>query len=914
MGFENVALVAFNRGLVSRLAIARTDVKRVALSSDQMVNWAPRVLGSMMLRPGLAHLGTIPSAPRYIPFIFATLDKALCEFTSSGMRIWIDDALMSRVSISGAISNGNFTTDLTDWTDQDEAGATSVWVTGGYMGLTGSGSAAAIRTQTVNIPAPDIVKEHGLRIVIERGSVTLRVGTTSGGDELIAETDLDSGVHSLAVTPNAAVIYVRFLSRLKRQVLVDSCNFEASGVVSITSPYATADLGKLRHDQSASVVFLACYGYQQRVIERRDTRSWSLVRYRTEDGPLRLENTGTVTITPSAQTGNITLTASSDLFRSNNAPGTNNDGSIFRISSNGQNVTTSIAAQNTFTNAITVEGVDNQRIFTVTIDEDAAGAATFTLQRSLVSDTGPWTDVQQWTADVTTPFDDGLDNQLAYYRLGVKTGDYVNGTHAVTLAYTVGSIDGYVRITAYTSTTVVSAEVLIDLGGTAATDDWAEGEWSDRRGWPSAVALYEGRLWWTGKQGVFGSISDSFYSFDEFYEGDAGPINRDVGSGPLDEMNWMLPLSRLVIGAQGAEYSCKSSSLDEPLTPSNFQVKADSTQGSGSVSAHKIDDQGVFVQRGGTRVFNLTKARDNVDYGAEDMTVLVPEVCDPGVSRLAVQRQPDTRIHCVLSDGTVAVAVFDRAENVMCWWKVETRSGDLVEDAVVLPGANATGEDFVYYAVKRTVNGATVRHLEKWALESECRGSTSNKQADAHVTFTNAPASSTITGLTHLVGESVVVWADGKCLRTSAGAIATFVVSAAGEITVTNDGSAYSATTGVVGLAYRARWRSTKLAYAEQMGSALSQRKKFDHLGVILADTHFQGLRYGPDFDNMQELPLVEDGAALAQDTVHSAYDKDQFEFPGEWGPDSRLCLEANAPRCCNILAATLPIEERLKR
>jgi hypothetical protein len=90
-----------------------------------------------------------------------------------------------------------------------------------------------------------------------------------------------------------------------------------------------------------------------------------------------------------------------------------------------------------------------------------------------------------------------------------------------------------VRITAFTSSTIVSAEVLSDLGGTSATDDWAEGEWSDRRGWPSAVALYEGRLWWSAaSRGIWGSISDGFESFDEAVEGDSGPINRDVGSGP----------------------------------------------------------------------------------------------------------------------------------------------------------------------------------------------------------------------------------------------------------------------------------------------------------------------------------------------------------------------------------------------
>jgi hypothetical protein len=225
----------------------------------------------------------------------------------------------------------------------------------------------------------------------------------------------------------------------------------------------------------------------------------------------------------------------------------------------------------------------------------------------------------------------------------------------------------------------------------------------------------------------------------------------------------------------------------------------------------------------------------------------------------------------------------------------------------VLPGDDADGEDAVYYHVNRTINGSTKRFLEKWALESECEGSTSNKQADCFVTYSQS-ASSTITGLSHLEGESVVVWDNGKCLRTSAGAIATFTVSS-GSITVTNAGSSYSATVGVVGLQYTAQWKSSKLAYASGLGSALTQRKKLQHLGVILANAHFQGLKYGPDFDNLSDLPRVKDGTSIAEDTVHSAFDESPFEFEGTWDSDSRLCLQAVAPRPCTVLAAVMPVE-----
>ena len=884
--------------MISPLALARTDLKRTALSAEVMTNWMPRVFGSMMLRPGAEHLGSTRSdaAAIFLPFIFSTDDTALVEITDSNVRVWVDDDLIERGAVSTAVSNGSFGTDLTGWTDADESGGTSAWVTGGYMGLTGNGTAAAIRRQQVTVAAADQGDEHALRIVIQRGPVTLKVGSTSGADDYISETTLMTGTHSLAFTPTGD-FHIELSSRLKRQVLVDSCTIESSGVMAVTAPWLAADLGKIRFDQSGDVLFVACEGYQQRRIERRSTRSWSVVTYQPLDGPFQLTNTGPITITPSGLSGNITLTASAGLFRSTNV------GGLFRITSNGQQVSSDITAENSFTNAIEVTGVDNQRVFTVT--RGGTFTATVTLQRSLDGDSGPWTDVATYTTAATVTFDDGLDNQIAWYRIGVKTGDYTSGTAELSLAYTVGSIDGVVRITEYTSSIQVSAEVFVELGGTDATDDWAEGEWSDRRGWPSSVAFVEGRLAWAGQNGVWLSISDAFDSFDENFEGDAGPISRTVGSGPVDTINWILALQRMILGAEGAEFSCKSTSFDEPLTPTNFNIKPASTQGSAAVEAVKIDKQGVYVQRGGTRVLQVAFDANDYEYGSDDLTKLIPEIGQPSVIRMDVQRQPDTRIHCVRSDGTVAIAVIDKVENVLCWLEYET-DGD-VEDVVILPGANGSSEDRVYYVVNRTINGSTKRYLEKWALESECAGGTSNKQADCFVTYSQS-ASSTITGLSHLEGESVVVWDNGKCLRTSAGAIATFTV-ASGQITVTNAGASYSATVGVVGLAYTAQWKSAKLAYAAGLGTALTQKKKLEHLGVILKDTHHKGLTYGPDFSHLKDLPQMVGGKEVTVDTVHSSFDDEPFEFEGTWDSDSRLCLQAAAPRPCTILAAVVPVE-----
>lgn len=864
-----------NRGIISRLALARVDLERSALAAEEMDNWIPRVLGSMSLRPGWEYLATTRSnaVAKCFAFIFSDEDTARLEFTSGKMRVLVDDALVSRVAVTAAFTNGGFDSNVTGWTDSDEAGATSSWLTGGYLALLGDGTNAAIRDQQVTVNEANT--QHALRIVVARGPVILRVGSTSGGDEYVNETTLGTGTHSITLTPTGN-FYVRLMNRRSFTSLVDSISVESSGTLELDTPWSESDLSKLRMAQSADVIYVACDGYQQRKIERRDGNSWSIVLYEPETGPFRNVNTTPITISPSGLSGDVTLTASSALFKSAHV------GALFRIQSVGQTVTKSITVQNTFSDPIRVSGVDSQRAFGLFISNTFT--ATVTLQYS-VGEPGSWVDVATYTTGQSISYDDGLDNQIIYYRIGVKTGGFTSGQVDVTLSYSSGSITGVARVTAHTDQTHVSAVVLQDFGATTASSDWWEGAWSDYRGHPSAVTLFEGRLWSGGNDKTNGSIVDQYEDFDDEYEGDAGPISRNIGEGPVQTINWMLALNRLIIGtlansapidaiklAGNNVLSGRSSSFDEPLTPTNFNLKSASASG-------------VFVDRSRQRLMALNFDINESDYKPEDLTVAVPELCEAGIRQIAVQYRPDLRIHTRLADGTVVICTLDKAEGVICFSTVSTNG--YVEDISILPGDE---EDRVYYVVNRTINGVTVRYHEKWAKESECRGATLNKQADAFYEY-SGPAVTTITDLGHLEGESVVVWGAGKDLGI-------YTVTGA-QIT----GLPESVTGAILGLSYEARYKSAKQAFAAAMGTPLNQKKKIDSLGLILDRTHAKGVEFGADFDHLDELPDYEDEASVGNDTVHEQYDHEMHPFDGEWTTDARVCLKATAPRPATVLA-----------
>lgn len=900
MGVASVGLLAFNRGRISPLALARTDFKRTAWSAEVMTNWMPRSLGAMTIRSGLEYTGMTRSNEQSltIPFIYSKDDMARLELTSGGMRVWINDALITRPAVTAAVTNGTFSSDLTGWSDQDSGGASSVWATGGYLSLAGTETGAAKRRQQVTVNEPNIV--HALNVIIIRGTALIRVGSSAGADDYVSEANLQTGHHSLAFTPTGGSFWVDIFSYERAATLVDTIDIATSGAMVVPKPWAPSDFPYLRWDQSGDVVFVATSGYRQQRIERRPNNSWSIVDHTVNDGPFRVQNVGPISIAPSGVNGDVTLAASQPLFK------TGHVGALFRLEQTGQTEEIELTGDNQFSDPIRVTGVDGTRVFGVLIS--GSFTATVTLQYS-VGDPGDWIDAPSgsYTEETFISYDDTLDNQVIYYRIGIKSGGYGSGTANATLSYSSGSQSGIARITGFTSSTSVSAAVIESFGNTSATTDWWESYWSPLRGFPSAVALHEGRLWWAGKDRIWGSVSDGFSSHDDTVEGDSAPISRSIGSGPVDNIPWLMSLQRLIMGGEMELRAARSSSLDEPLTVSNFNLKSIATDGSEQVAPVKIGGSAIYAS--GPRMFEVAYDAASYDYGATEISQVVPEIGEPGIVKIIVQHRPEKRVHAIRSDGTAAILVYLKQEDVAAWIDIETDG--FVEDGVVLPG---TVEDSVYYTVRRTIDDSTVRYHEKFALESECRGFPVSCLADSFYRHLSFPTT-TITGLDHLEGQEVVCWGwnTSAPFLNSAGDeigrdMGTFTVSG-GQITDLPD----EVTSAIVGLPYDALYKSSKLAYADDSGVALTRKKHVSQLGLIGRWLHASGLRYGPSLDVLDPLPMVEKARIVDVNEMRLAYDEESMPLPGQWDTDTRLCLKASAPRPATVLAAVIAMETNVK-
>ena len=974
--------------------MARIDQERVKLAAEIQENLFPHTIGKGQVRPGTQFLGNTASnaQARLISFIKSKDETAVLELSNAKLRVWVDDALVTRASVTSTVGNGAMTIASATITVTIATPAVVTWTAHGFSagqavtfkttgalptGITAgtvyyvisaglaadtfrfstTAGGAAVNTSgsqsgthtgdadwittssklgTCTLTGGEMVMyslysggtatadqqvttssantEHALRIVVTSGPVTFMIGTSQGGFDLIEQSTLGKGTHSLAFTPTGASYWIRFTTTAKRKIKIDSCTVEASGVVEFTAPWATSELREIRTDQSADIVYLAHNNWQQRTIERRGDASWSLVVYETEDGPFSTEPTSDVRFSVTAFYGNGTLTSDKNFFTSDHV------GCLFRLFHEGQAVQTQLSSDNQFSDPIKVTGIGADRIFNYTTVGTWVG--TLSHQRSYTGVDEGFNDYTTGTGNIasTTFTDTSGANVDVWYRYGFRGGNYTSGSITISLQMFGGGGYGICRVTGYTSATSVSIEILdtfkggppIFSSGAFSTALWQEGEWSEVNGWPTAVSFFDGRLGWARYDRFWLSESDDYTAFNLETEGDAGSIQRSIATGgAVNQTQWMMPLQRLIFGTDGSEASARASSFDQPLTPTGVTLKDASTQGVAAVSPAKLDGRGVFVQRSGTQVYEILYSLERQDYVSTSLTKFNDEIGLGGLLELAVQRQPQSYIWAVRADGQCPILLYDPQEQVAGWLRyigAPSLAGvAVVESVCVLPD---DGQDAVYLSVKRTINGSTVRFIEKLRKHSEATGGLVAGVADATVlnamadaaTLTAGPVSSVT--LAHLASETGLVgW--GTLVSTGvAGPLTGLSANGSGVIEL---GASY--TNVWVGLKYNWRYKSSKMAYAAQGGTALLQRKRVGPVGLLAADIMYGAIQFGPDFDTMDPLPLTKDGTDVSQTTVYAEWDQPEFPFRGGWTTDSRLCMKGSAPYPATLLGLVVGVE-----
>lgn len=925
MAEGNIHISSFNRGVVSPRAMGRVDVEKLRMVAEEQENLIPDALGNGIFRPGTQYTGETRDNARcrMIEFIRSADDSATIEMTPNHMRVWVNvqpnDRLVTRPIVATVVANSGFNTPGTGWTVEATGGAI-VDFDLNQLRMRCPARGGKVRVwQEVAVAVGDRNKLHALRMQTVLGRTTFRVGTYLHGDDLVRTTMLRTGTHSIAFYPPGN-FWIEYESQTEAARQIDMCVIEQPGTIGIganngmeiVTPYSEADLPNLRWTQSADVVFLACRGHHTMRIERRPNDSWSFCNLDFADGPFTTDRTRQVRMKCEGFTGNQRLVTDAPFFR----PG--HVGALFRLFHTGQETDVLLGRDDTWSEVIRVFGyTDPER--TISFDISGTFTGKIWIQRSFDSEDFGFTDVVGGEAPelpITGPLSGNFhlgdaEGTPMWVRIGIKPtidGDATtnwSGQARVRMWHTGGGGFGIARVLSLDvvapgpppilSETVAHVEIMRPMRRIVYTERWREGQWSGVMGWPTVARLQEGRLWLMNLNHVWGSVSDVYESFDEEKDGDAAPLNRTIGEGAVDEIYWLLGLQRLIAGNASAEVSIRSTSFDEPITVEQYNSKDASTIGSANVDAVKVDQDGFFIARDGHGIYTMAFARAANDYQGIPVDTLVPEIGDPLVVRMAVQRHPETRVWIVRSDGKAAMLTFVPGEEIWRSFVVVSTFPGVIEDVCVLPGDI---EDRVYFIVRRF---DTLRYREVLAPRPFAENPADIRIADSHALWfaaEGAPGQSVIPGFFHLRNHEVVVWADGQ---------------SRGVHTITAEGNlvlSFEARKVMAGLYYKARYKSAKLAYgAGRAGTALNQVKKVEQLGLVLHNTHSHGVRYGRDFDHLEDLPQTFNGKRVEFHDFFANRDQRMTSLAGSWDSDSRLCLQMDAPLPCTVLSLVLKMD-----
>lgn len=469
-----------------------------------------------------------------------------------------------------------------------------------------------------------------------------------------------------------------------------------------------------------------------------------------------------------------------------------------------------------------------------------------------------------------------------------------------------GGTWGYVQITGYTSTTVVSATVLSTLGGTTAVTTWAEGAWSAYRGFPRAVAFYQQRLFLGGTsyqpQTIWGSAGpiNAGVAYEDMTPGvlDADPVTYTIGADQFNEIQWMSSRDVLFIGTDSEVYV--AGGRGDPLTPTNVQITPRLSRGSSYYAPVRVGHVMLFISRCARKLRELSYSWQEDSYKAPDISVLADHLTAGGFVDVVYASDPDPIVYAVRSDGVLLGCLYDKDQDAIGWWReVIGGSQVVVESVTVIQGPVASSScsestSQVWVTVRRNIDGGTVRYVEYFTPKFDTLSAAGMTIEDAcfvdsSLTYSGS-ATLTLTGLGHLEGQTVQVLGNGAELPD--------VQVVSGQVTLQD-----TVTQAVVGLGYTSTLKTLPNINGAQNGTAQGRAKSWGKIMLRLLET----------------VGLTVNGKALNVRGVNDYMDTAVPPYTGlreiqttGWDKEGQITITQDRPLPATILAifGTLQVED----
>lgn len=459
----------------------------------------------------------------------------------------------------------------------------------------------------------------------------------------------------------------------------------------------------------------------------------------------------------------------------------------------------------------------------------------------------------------------------------------------------VSSVQGYVKITGFTNDTTVTADVVATLDGTGATDNWAMGSFSVDAGFPSTVTFHEQRLWYGGTrlepQTVKASVTLEFENFTPGAN-DVDALDYQIATEQVNAIRWLSSGRGLAIGTTGGAFVLSTGNDFTPITPTNVQVRRETTFGSELIIPAVIGNFQYYVQRGGRKLREFQYNFDIDRHKSFDMTLLSEHITESGLVQMDFALNPNSVLWAVRADGEIAALTRQIDQEVIGWTRqipgATIAGSSSYESVASIPVGE---DDQIWVSVERTINGTSRRYIE--FLQDLDFGTDQDDAffVDSGLTYSGAPAT-VMSGLEHLEGETVAILSDGAVLPSQ--------TVTNGQVTLTTAASKVH-----IGLAYLSELEMLRIEGGSATGTSQGKTRRIYEVTFRFIKT--SGGEVG-ERDLTDVIPFRKSGDAMDQPVPLFTGDK-RIAYPKGYSKDANIFIKQEQPLPMSILAVMPKME-----
>lgn len=176
----------------------------------------------------------------------------------------------------------------------------------------------------------------------------------------------------------------------------------------------------------------------------------------------------------------------------------------------------------------------------------------------------------------------------------------------------------------------------------------------------------------------------------------------------VNQVKQLLDLGKLVVFTSGGEWTVNGDGAGV-LTPFSINARQASYNGCSELQPLIIGNTALYNQARGTIVLDLAFDYQVDSYRGNDLGVFAGHLFrGHTISDWAYAQNPDSVLWAVRDDGVMLGLTYVREHQVWAWHRHDTDG--TFENVCVVPEGE---EDVLYCVVKRTIDGATVRYVER---------------------------------------------------------------------------------------------------------------------------------------------------------------------------------------------------------